>query len=73
MQNYKKEILKLRKIYILGIHWGWFKDNYDDDKYIDFHLVAEGSLNLDNKNNISNKIINLCNRNFIDEVLKKNK
>ena len=73
MQNYKKRNFKIKKNIYSWYPLGWFKDNYDDDKYIDFHLVAEGSLNLDNKNNISNKIINLCNRNFIDEVFKKKK
>ena len=65
----QKNIRNLKSKYILGMHWGWFKENEVDIPFIDFHLAAKGTLSFKNPNN--NTILNLCNRNFIDKIFKK--
>jgi hypothetical protein len=65
----QKDLLNLKKNYVIGMHWGWFKENEVDIPFIDFHLAAQGTLSFQNPKN--NTILNLCNRNFIDKIYKK--
>ena len=65
----KNLILDLKKKYFLSMHWGWSHENHKDIPYIDFHLAGRGTLSFQNKKN--NKILNFCNRNFIDRIFKK--
>jgi len=68
---FKKEIEILKNKFFLFMHWGWYGKNQNDINYIDLHLAGTGTLNFLNKKN--NKIVNFCNRNFIDKVFKKKK
>jgi glycosyltransferase involved in cell wall biosynthesis len=65
----KNSLLEIKKNYFLSMHWGWFHENHKDVPYIDFHLAGKGTLSFKNKSN--NKILDFCNRNFIDKIFKK--
>mgnify|MGYP000921093176 FL=1 len=65
----KNSLLEIKKNYFLSMLWGWFHENHKDVPYIDFHLAGKGTLSFKNKSN--NKILDFCNRNFIDKIFKK--
>ena len=65
----KKKLLELKKNYFFSMHWGWYHENHKDIPFIDFHLAGKGTLSFKNKEN--NKVLDFCNRNFIDKIFKK--
>jgi len=66
----EKEISLLKNFFLIGIHWGWYKNDLLKSDNIDFHMAGKGTLSFSSEDKILNNIIYLCNRNFIDPVFK---
>ena len=67
---YRSEIKDLKKKYFFLMHWSWALRNERDIPHIDYHLASESGRF---KNRKKNKIVNFCNRNFIDKIFKEKK
>ena len=67
---YRSEIQDLKKKYFFLMHWSWALRNERDIPHIDYHLASESGRFINRK---KNKIVNFCNRNFIDKIFKEKK
>ena len=47
-----RNILKIRKKYFIGIHWGFFSKNQITPGWVDFHLSAPGTANFKENTNV---------------------
>ena len=65
---YKKKLDLLKKKYFFLMHWSWYGFREKDIPYIDYHLAGSSTLSFENKNN--NRIVDFCNRNFIDKIFQ---
>ena len=68
---YKNELKLLKKKYFLLMHWSWYGHNENDIPFIDYHLAGKTTLSFKNPKN--NKIVDFCNRNFIDKIFQQKK
>jgi glycosyltransferase involved in cell wall biosynthesis len=59
----QRAIKKLKKEYILGMHWGYHHKNQSPIPYIDFHLAGKGTVSF--ANNVTTPTYEYCSRNFI--------
>ena len=68
---YNNELKLLKKKYFLLMHWSWYGYKENDIPFIDYHLAGKTTLSF--KNPKKNKIIDFCNRNFIDKIFQQKK
>ena len=68
---YKIELELLKKKYFLLMHWSWYGNKENDIPFIDYHLAGKTTLSFNNPK--KNKIVDFCNRNFIDKIFQEKK
>ncbi|MDA8932501.1 glycosyltransferase, partial [Flavobacteriaceae bacterium] len=65
--NFKNKIKKIKKKYLVGVHWGSFSKNQMTPSWVDFHMTAPGTASFrDNP-----KIIPYNSANFTPIVMRK--
>lgn len=45
----RQKIFRLRKSYLIGVHWGFFAKNVSSPSWVDFHLASENTVDFKNK------------------------
>ena len=64
---FKRKILRIRKNYFIGIHWGFYTKNQITPNWVDFHMTAKGTASFKD----SPYIIPLNSANFTPSIMRK--